>query len=208
VKPLGVILAGVADQGVEEAADLLARAALADGLEARRALSRAVSRTAGSVLCQVRFGRGEVASPLIPDGAADLLLALDRLEALRRVHEVRREGFVAVADHTAATPAIRAGLEEPPTGVLERLRAHVPRSVEVAAADLVHQLGMPHLVGVVLLGLAGPLLGIGDEAWEQALREQCTPDQLPAWRLALATGRSLHDGLPDHLRRPPEPQAA
>jgi len=208
LKPLGVILAGVAGQGVEEAADLLARAALADGMEARRALTRAVSRAAGSVLCQVRFARTEVASPFIPEGAADVLLSLDRLEALRRVHEVRREGFVAVADHTTPTPPMRTGLEEPPEGVLARLRNHVPRSVEVGIEAIVRQLGARHCAGLVLLGLAGPLLSIGGEAWEAALREQCTPDQLPSWRLALATGRSLYEGLPEEVRCPPEPQAA
>jgi len=200
VSAIAVLVAGAARQGVEETADLLARAALAQGLEARRASTRALSRSAGSALCQVRLARGPVHSPFIAAGEADLLLAVERLEALRQIHQVRRSGFVAVADALVPTPRMREGLEAPPADLIARLRAHVPRTAEVGTSAIARQVGGPVSAGVILLGLAAPLLPIGDDAWNAAFDEQCTPDERPAWRLAFATGRSLFEGLPPETR--------
>jgi len=200
---LSVLVAGAARQGVEETADLLARAALLQGLEARRASTRALSRTAGSTLCQVRIARGPVHSPFVAAGEADLLLAVERIEALRQIHQVRRTGFVAVADALVPTPRMREGLEGAPADLIARLRAHVPRTAEVGTSAIARQVGGPVGAGVVLLGLAAPLLPIGDDAWNAAIDEQCAPDDRPAWRLAFATGRSLFEGLPPELRLAP-----
>jgi indolepyruvate ferredoxin oxidoreductase beta subunit len=208
VSALGVLVAGAAGQGAEATADLLCRAALAAGLDARRAITRAVSRSAGSVLCQVRLGPGQLASPFVGEGEADLLLALDRLEALRRIHDVRRDGFAVVADGTVPTPRMRAGLEPEPHAVLERLRAHVPRSVEVGAEAFCRQAGRGDHLGGLLLGVAAALLPVPPPAWEQALREQFDPPAAAAWLHALAIGRAIFQALPDGLRRAPAPQAA
>jgi len=207
VSAVGVLVAGAAGQGAEGTADLLCRAALAAGLDARRAVTRALSYSAGSVLCQVRLGPGQLASPFVGEGEADLLLALDRLEALRRIHEVRREGFAAVADGTVPTPRMRAGLEPAPEAVLERLRAHVPRSVEVRAEAFCRQAGRADHLGGLLLGVVAPLLPVPAAAWEEALREQFDAGDAAAWRQALAAGRALFEGLPESLRAP-APQAA
>jgi indolepyruvate ferredoxin oxidoreductase beta subunit len=208
VTPLGVLVAGAAGQGAEATADLLCRAALAAGLDARRAVTRAPSRSAGSVLCQVRIGSSPLPSPFVAEGEADLLLALDRLEALRRVHEVRRGGFVAVADVLVPTPPMRAGTEPAPEAVLPRLRAHVPRSVEAGAAEFCRRAGRADCGGALLLGLVAPLLPIPAESWERALAEQADAAAAAEWRRGLAEGRELFGRLPEELRRTPEPQAA
>lgn len=205
---LGVLVAGTAGQGAEATADLLCRAALAAGLDARRAVTRAVSRSAGSVLCQVRLGPVQLASPFVGEGEADLLIALDRLEALRRIHDVRRQGFAVVADLTVPTPRMRAGLDPEPWDAIDRLRAHVPRSAEVGAEAFCRQAGCRDYLGGLLLGVAAPTLPVPAAAWEQALREQFDAATAAAWQKALAAGRAIFQTLPESLRRAPAPQAA
>ncbi len=206
--PLGVLVVGVSGQGVERAASILAEAALAAGQEVRLAGERPAARLGASVRCQVRFGPGEVRSPFVPEGDADLLLALERLEALRWVHGVRATGLVAMADRTVATPRMRLGLEEPPADLLARLRSHVPRSVEIPAEAVAGTLGVPGCAGAVLLGVAAPLLPIPEEAWELALRAALEGGELAAWRLAMERGRQLFARLPREIREAPEPRAA
>jgi indolepyruvate ferredoxin oxidoreductase beta subunit len=208
VKPLGVLLAGVPGQGLEEAAALLARAALAAGLGAAFSRDRSPSRYAGSVLCRVRLARGEVRSPFIPAGEADVLLALDALEALRQVHQVGPDGFAAFDPRIRPTPRMRMGLEPPPEDALARIRARVPRAAQVGALDLARELGHPECAGGVLLGLASPLLPLSAETWEAALGELGAPASRAAWRLALAQGRALFRRLPAEVRRPRADAAA
>jgi hypothetical protein len=92
--------------------------------------------------------------------------------------------------------------------VLERLRAHVPRSAEVGAEAFCSQAGRADHLGGLLLGVAAPLLPVTPAAWEEALREQFDPPTAAAWRHALAIGQAIFQALPERLRRPTAPQAA
>jgi indolepyruvate ferredoxin oxidoreductase beta subunit len=208
--PTTVLVAGAAGQGAEEGGALLAAAAAAAGHQVRLATERPPSPAAGSVLCRVRFGPGAVPTPFGPPGEADGLLALDRLEALRWIHEVRAGGFALVAAATLPTPAMRLGIAAapPPADVLARLRARVPRTAEVDALGLAREIGCPLYGGSVLLGLAGPLLGIPEPALDAAAAAVEPAEAAPARRLALALGQSLLAGLPEALRRVPGPRAA
>lgn len=208
MRPLGLLVVGLSGQEVERVAALLGEAALHAGQEVRVAADRPVAHRGASVRCQVRIASGELASPFVPEGEVDLLLGLERLEALRWVHEVDPGGLVAVSDHLVPTPRMRLGLEEPPAGLLDRLRARVARTVEVAAEAEARALGWPGCAAGVLLGLVAPLLPIAEVAWDEALQGAFSGEELAAWRQTLARGRAQFGRLPDALRRPPEPRAA
>ncbi len=208
MRPLGILVVGLSGQEVERVATLLGEAALGTGQDVRVATDRPASLLGASVRCQVRIASGELASPFVPEGEADLLLGLERLETLRWVHEVDPAGLVAVSDHLVPTPRMRLGLEEPPPDLLARLRARVARTVEVPAAAEARALGRPACAGGVLLGLVAPLLPIAEVAWDEALQGAFAGEELAAWRAALARGRALFGLLPEALRRPHEPRAA
>lgn len=72
---INVLLAGVGGQGVIRASDLLAAAAFRMGFDVKKSELHGMSQRGGSVSSDVRFG-GKVASPMIPAGAADFLMAL------------------------------------------------------------------------------------------------------------------------------------
>ncbi len=208
--PTTVLVAGAAGQGTEEGGALLAGAAAAAGLEVRLATERPPSPAAGSVLCRVRFGPRPVPSPFGPPGEADALLALDRLEALRWIHEVRGHGFALVVPATVPTRAMRLGIEAPPrpADVLARLRARVARTAEVDALAVAREIGWPLFAGAVLLGLAVPLLGIPGPALDAAAAALEPVGAAPARRLALELGRSLLARLPATMQALPGPRAA
>jgi len=208
MRPLGLLVVGVSGQGVEQVAALLAEAAMAADQEVRLVVERPGAHRGASMRCHLRLSAGEARSPFVTEGEADLLLALERIEALRWVHQVRATGLVAVSDCTVPTPRIRLGLDAPPPDLLERLRRHVPRTVEVPAGELARQLGAPDCMGAVLLGLVAPLLPLPEVAWDEALRRTLSGGQQAAWRLALEHGRQLFARLPEAIRRAPEPQAA
>lgn len=79
-----VVVAGLGGQGVLKASDILAEAALRDGLDVKKSELHGMSQRGGSVTSDVRFG-AEVLSPMVPPGEADYLvvIAADQVEVNR-----------------------------------------------------------------------------------------------------------------------------
>lgn len=74
-KVTSVLFAGIGGQGVIRASDLLSEAAFRMGFDVKKSELHGMSQRGGSVSSDVRFG-GKVASPMIPAGEADFLIAL------------------------------------------------------------------------------------------------------------------------------------
>lgn len=199
----GIVLAGVGGQETERAAELIARAAVGAGLEASLSVERPASRRGGSAVCRVRIARGEVHSPFIPPGEADLLLGLERLEALRRAHELRADGLAVVADLTIPTPRMRALLEEPPADPIGQLRGVVARMVELPTDALFPVPRGPAALAGAMLGVAASLLPIPAAAWDAALAQEGLD-----WQEGRSRGRTFFEALPDEVRCPLAPRAA
>jgi indolepyruvate ferredoxin oxidoreductase beta subunit len=194
-----VVLAGVAGQPVWETALLLGSAALAAGLEVSVSETPPAAHGRGAVAVHVRAA-AEVRSPIIPERSAGALLGFEALEALRAAPLLAPDGFAAVNEHLAPTWRMRAGLDPAPHDVTHRLQAFATRVVGVRAEALVRRLDGPPLIGLALLGVAVPLLGLPEDAWEAALLAGGAPG-LEARRHALARGRRLFEALPARLGR-------
>jgi indolepyruvate ferredoxin oxidoreductase, beta subunit len=202
---IGVVLAGVAPQPVEATARLLAEAALAAGLDVSCAEHPPPLPRGGAVSAHVRMGP-EVHSPLVREGAADVLVAFDRVEALRAARLLARGGFALVDDALVPTWRMRAGLDAPPDDVLARLGEVTGRVVSVRASALAPPGADAAVAGVALLGVVSRLLPIPAEAFEAALAAGGSALGA-ARRQAFAAGRELFDTLPARVTggRGPDP---
>lgn len=83
-KKFNIIIAGVGGQGVITLTKIIAEAALVEGKDVKVSELHGLSQKGGSVQTHIRFGR-KVYSPLITEEAADLVLSLEIVEALRNV---------------------------------------------------------------------------------------------------------------------------
>ena len=92
-----VLLAGVGGQGTILAADLLAKTAIASGLEVKLSEIHGMSQRGGSVTTVVNMGEN-VHSMVISEGEADYLLAFETTEALRNIHFLKPGGKLYVND--------------------------------------------------------------------------------------------------------------
>ena len=77
-----ILLTGVGGQGILLAARIIASAARSAGFDVTTNEIHGMAQRGGSVTAQIRFGE-EVLSPLILEGTADALGALEPIEALR-----------------------------------------------------------------------------------------------------------------------------
>jgi indolepyruvate ferredoxin oxidoreductase, beta subunit len=120
MKTTNIVLLGIGGQGTLTLMEMLAMAAEGAG-EQVRVLSRvSLARLGGSGICHVRLGPS--ASPAIPAGEADFLLALEMSEALRALPLAGRGALAFISTHRRLP--IAAGV----TG------AHYPTRDEIARA--------------------------------------------------------------------------
>ena len=98
-----IVVAGVGGQGVIFLSEILGEAALREGLDARIAEIHGMAQRGGSVTCHVRIG--EVHSPTVMEGSADLIIGFEQLEVLRMLKYANRETVVLLSKTTIVPPS-------------------------------------------------------------------------------------------------------
>lgn len=107
--PFDIYLCGVGGQGIGLLAATLAQAADRAGLPTLACDTHGLAQRGGVVSSQIRLGDGPL-TPLIPERGADLVLALERLEALRGATLFLKPGGRLVYFDTAYQPlGVRTG---------------------------------------------------------------------------------------------------
>ena len=88
-KTISVVLVGVGGQGVITAANLLGNAAVKADVMVYVSEIHGMAQRGGNVVCTVRMG--DVSSPLLPSGTADVVLSAEPIEALRNISFVNKK---------------------------------------------------------------------------------------------------------------------
>lgn len=146
---LDIYLIGVGGQGIGLLSEALLRAADRAGLTALGVDTHGLAQRGGTVVSHVRLGPA-AHSPLIMPGQADLVIALERHEALRGLLSHGRPGGTLVYCDTSWQPlAVRLGREAEATAE-EIAAAAAQRRIRVVAVDPAG-LAEPRLQNVRLL---------------------------------------------------------
>jgi indolepyruvate ferredoxin oxidoreductase beta subunit len=82
MKEFNIIIAGVGGQGSITLMNIIAEAALKEGYDVKTSELHGLAQRGGSVPCHIRFG-DKIYSPLVMEGEAHLIIAMEPLEALR-----------------------------------------------------------------------------------------------------------------------------
>jgi indolepyruvate ferredoxin oxidoreductase beta subunit len=117
-----IFLVGVGGQGVLTIGDLIAEAAMEAGLPVNFYPTKGMAQRGGSVTVQVRIGR-QVVGPQIPERSADLVIAMERSEALKAVRTIRPGGSFVLYGHIWEPTKVMLGKAHYPT--LEQVRGKV-----------------------------------------------------------------------------------
>lgn len=161
-----MVLAGVGGQGGLSAAVLVARAAMAAGLRVKQSEVHGMAQRGGEVVAHLRISDGEVQSPMVPMGSADLLLSFEPLEALRYLPWLSSDSGCIVS---AIAPVRNIPNYTDIEAVVAALRS-LPRTRLVDADALAKAAGSARSANVVLLGAAAMLLPVSPEAIEREMR--------------------------------------
>lgn len=165
-----VIIVGVGGQGTILASKVLAGVAMAGGMDIKVSEIHGMAQRGGSVVTQVRYGR-EVFAPTITPGTADVILAFEKLEALRWVHYLKKEGTVIVNSQELYPLPVLTGSVQYPSDIVDRIRGRAPRTIQVDALKIAEDCGSTRVVNVVLLGVLAPLLEEDLDIWREVIKK-------------------------------------
>ena len=182
---------GVGGQGIILASDLLAEVGLAAGYDVKKTDSLGMAQRGGSVVSYVRWA-GKVHAPLPRRGDVDVILALEKLEAMRAESWLRPDGLIVVNDQAVPPLSVSAGADRYPTDeqLLASLRERTRRLFLLPGPALASEVGDPRVVNVLLLGFVSAFLPVEFSAWRTTL-SRLMPARLREINLrALERGRA------------------
>ncbi|MEI8195698.1 MAG: indolepyruvate oxidoreductase subunit beta [Phycisphaerae bacterium] len=189
---VSVVLAGVGGQGILLASEIVARAALRAGCDVKTNEVHGMAQRGGSVIAQIRFAPLAVGvhSPLVPEGTAAVLGALEQIEALRFAHYLSPTGTAVVSNQAIVPITATSGQAVYPADVRARLAVVFPRLVHVDALALAQQAGTVKAANVVLLGAISRCLELPLDAWLGALQTAVPPQHYQTNLRAFELGRN------------------
>jgi indolepyruvate ferredoxin oxidoreductase beta subunit len=175
-----ILAVGVGGQGILLLSRVLGEAALKAGLPVAMSEVHGMAQRGGVV--ETNIVLGEVKSPYISEGEADLLVALEPVEALRALGRCRREATAVVSTDPVIPQIVKDGLATYPDlpPLLERLKETLPRVYLLSGEALARQAGSARALNVVMLGAlaATGLLPLSRETLLAALESVVKPAYL------------------------------
>ena len=185
-----ILLCGVGGQGILLAAKIVGAAAESTGLPVVANEIHGMAQRGGSVRAFVKFGEN-VRSPLVLEGTADVLAALEPVEALRWAHFLRPGGLAVVNTRPVVPVTVSSGKAKYPADLDARLARVFLRLVACDCEAEAIRLGNAKLSNTILVGMLSRDLPLPEEAWRAALARCVRPAFLDANLAAFAFGRSL-----------------
>ena len=194
MKTVNVSLVGVGGQGIILTADILAKTAAIAGMDVKKSEIHGMAQRGGSVTSQVRFGTS-VASPIIQEGTADILVSFDKVEALRNSGILAKGGTALVNDLYLVPVTVSSGQQKTPDDLDGKVRKTFGKSLILVDAMKVatEEVGNARTMNMVLAGALSALCPFKEELWIQAMTEMLSGPKaklLDVNKKAFALGRA------------------
>ena len=183
-----VLLCGVGGQGTILAADLLARAAMASGVQVKVSEIHGMSQRGGAVTTVVRFG-SNVKSMVADKGCCDCVVSFEKMEALRNLPFLKKGGVLLVNDEVIKPQSVATGKASMPPRMSQTLAEE--NAMLMPAASLAAQAGTAKAANVVLLGALSVSLDFSQEVWEECIKQRVPAKFVEANLAAFAAGRAF-----------------
>ena len=168
MKELNVMVVGVGGQGTLLTSRIIGKTALNAGFDVKLSEVHGMAQRGGSVVTFVRFGE-KVSEPVVEEGSADILIAFERLEALRYAHFLKKEGVIVVNDCRIDPMTVVIGASEYPEDIIETLgKSH--KVYKINGVEIAKELGNSKVLNSVVLGLSAKHIGFTKEEWLEVVK--------------------------------------
>jgi indolepyruvate ferredoxin oxidoreductase beta subunit len=181
-----IMIVGVGGQGTLLTSRIIGKAALAAGCDVKISEVHGMAQRGGSVVTFVRFGEA-VNEPVVEEGQADVIIAFERLEALRYAHYLKKDGVIVVNDCRIDPMTVVIGAGVYPENILETLREEHP-VYTIDGKSIAVNLGNSKVLNSVVLGYAAGFIGFDRELWLDTVASTVPPKTVEINKLAFLTG--------------------
>lgn len=163
-----VLLVGVGGQGTILASKVLSEGLMQSGFDVKMSEIHGMSQRGGSVTTHVRYG-SKVYSPIISIGAADVLVAFEKVEALRYLPHLKPNGSIVVNDFEIHPLSVLTGGATYPGGVIDELKTSLSNVITLNAAEEALKLGNQKAQNIVLLGALVKTMHLAEIDWHKVI---------------------------------------
>ena len=160
-----IILCGVGGQGILSIATIIGEAAMNENLYIKQAEVHGMSQRGGDVQSNLRISSTPIHSDLIARGAADVIISMEPMEALRYLPFLSKDGWII----TSSAPFVNIP-NYPDMEVIKADLDRLPHVIVVDIEQLAKDNGIGRSANVILLGAAQKALGIEYDKLEEAIR--------------------------------------
>jgi indolepyruvate ferredoxin oxidoreductase beta subunit len=191
---MDLVIAGVGGQGNLFASEVISLYAMGRGYNVLGTETIGAAQRGGSVVSHVRISEGQIYSPLVPRGQADVLLGLEPLEMLRHSQRLSPQGQYLLNMYKIPTVMCNMGLDRYPSDQeIERAITSLGvRGYIIPATRRAYEIGNAVLANVVMLGALCALSPFFDHrAMRRTLAEMAPKRALELNLTAFDEGLSL-----------------
>ena len=168
-----IMIVGVGGQGTLLTSRILGGLAIEAGFDVKISEVHGMAQRGGSVVTYVRYGEA-VAEPIVEEGQADILIAFERLEALRYAHFLKKDGILIINDQRIDPMTVVTGAAEYPENIIEDLGSKY-KVVSLNAMEEALKLGNSKVFNTVILGVAARNMEFDKAAWIQVIESTVPP---------------------------------
>ena len=181
-----IMIVGVGGQGTLLTSRILGGITVAAGYDVKLSEVHGMAQRGGSVVTFVRYGE-QVAEPIVEEGQADVLIAFEKLEALRYAHFLKKDGVIVVNDQRIDPITVVTGMAQYPESIIENLeKEHTV--LKVKAMEEAIKLGNSKVFNIIVLGVAAKHMDFSKEAWLDVIERTVPPKTVELNKKAFLLG--------------------
>ena len=181
-----IMIVGVGGQGTLLTSRILGGITVDAGYDVKLSEVHGMAQRGGSVVTFVRYGE-KVAEPIVEEGCADVLIAFEKLEAMRYAHFLKKDGAIVVNDHRIDPITVVTGAAAYPENIIENLEKEY-NVYKVNAMDEALKLGNSKVFNIIVLGVAAKHMDFSKEAWLTVIEKTVPPKTVEINKKAFLLG--------------------
>ncbi len=181
-----IMIVGVGGQGTLLTSRILGGIMIDAGYDVKLSEVHGMAQRGGSVVTFVRYG-DKVAEPIVEEGQVDVLIAFERLEALRYAHFLKEDGVAIVNDWRIDPITVVTGMAEYPDEIIENMSKN-NKVYSMNAMEEALKIGNSKTFNVIILGLAAKYMDFSKEAWLETIEKTVPPKTIEINKKAFMLG--------------------
>ena len=181
-----IMIVGVGGQGTLLTSRILGGITLDAGYDVKLSEVHGMAQRGGSVVRFVRYG-DKVAEPIVEEGQADVLIAFEKLEALRYAHFLKEDGALVVNEQRIEPITVVTGVAQYPENIMEGLeKEHTVYRID--AMEEAKKLGNSKVFNIIVLGMAARHMDFSEQAWLEVIEKTVPPKTVDINKKAFLAG--------------------